>query len=221
MQAPAQRLPLLLSQLPSPHTSVLHPHYPVPVLQKQGSHINNCPPLYLSTSFPASVSPTVHTVLLQLGVCCLKRGVLSTSLSIQPSFHPDLLKSLLCALLGFGFQRRMVLWWELGTHQSVCEEGLLCRVASEPGQAPAGPSWGGGWCGATFSAPQRGALVLTGFADTWLHSLLSCWGRWELHPHGLLDGVHARGNPKANHPLLPPHKLGGEPKRCQGDHGGG
>lgn len=34
-----------------------------------------------------------------------------------------------------------------GTHRSVCEEGLLCRlwrVAGEPGQASAGPSWGGG-----------------------------------------------------------------------------
>jgi len=36
-------------------------------------------------------------------------------------------------------------------------------VSGEPGQALAGPSRGGGWHGATLSAPQRGALVLAGF----------------------------------------------------------
>lgn len=72
------------------HLSVLHPL--VLVLQKWGGHTNNRPSPYVSTYFRASVSPTFCTLLLQLGVCCLKRGVLPAPLSTQPSFHSDLLK---------------------------------------------------------------------------------------------------------------------------------
>lgn len=72
--------------------------HPILVVQKQGSHTNN---ILLCMCFPASVS---LTFLLQLGVCCPNGGVLPAPLSIQPSFHPDLLISLLCALRYTGLQ---------------------------------------------------------------------------------------------------------------------